>query len=146
METLNQLEIDILKCVGYNTATSFAELANAFPNHKGNGEIVKTFDAESLKNLRAPRGSSEDLKNTLKSIRKTGVAIFWSGFSEEFVDAFVKLKNEGYLTTKPTGILTYVYDGTFLRANNWLPAVIDLTEKGRKTLKEVPNSGDELNF
>jgi hypothetical protein len=124
----------ILTFVNDMGQVSFAELAREFPEHKGDLELNIQLSPDTLK-MRAPKGSGEDFKRTLSAIRKKGCALLWSGSSEEFIDAFLKLKNNCYITITPTLPMTYVLDGIVLRADNWLPIVMNITEKGKEALQ-----------
>ena len=135
MNSLSELDLKILKFVGDMGHVSFAELAKEFPEHKGGFEINQQLKPDILERMRAPKGSSSDFKRTLSAIKKKGHALLWTGFSEDFVNAFLKLKNDGYITATPTLPMTYVLDGIFLGDDNWLPVVLNVTEKGKKALE-----------
>lgn len=65
--------------------------------------------------------------------------VFWAGMSEEFIDAIVGLLREGQLIAKPTTLLVYVIDGSYLdlpvakgnyryKKPHWVPLVFDAAE------------------
>lgn len=133
LDSLNKLERDILEFVDNLGFVSFSELKNRFSEYEGNFEITNTL--KNVSKIRAPKGSSSDLKKKLSAIRKKGYVLLWTGFSEEFINSFAKLLNEGYVTCKPTSFMTYIMDGAYMTADNWLPTTINITAKGREVLK-----------